>query len=1447
MLAAGIGVFDSSTDTFSLRNSASAGAADAEFQLTATGTLPVVGDWNGDHQDDFGVFDPATATWSLRYSAEDGDANGGVFQFGQSGSIPVVGDWNGDGRDDIGTFKAGTWTLRYGASPGLANAGTFNFGAADAQPLVGDWNGDGIDGIGVFKTDTRWNLKQTASATADSAGSFLFGPAGVAVVGDWDGDGRDGIGVYEPAAARFNLRQTANAGIANAGVFVFGDPNLAPIAGEFAAPPAPEDALATIQLPPINLDLLGVEINTSPITVNISSEQGDGKLLGNLLNTASTLVDLNGASQALNTVLDSTVDLLNSADLVVNAGSGDLDNATAGNQQVLELFVAPVHLDLLGVVVDTSPIRVTINAHSGDGLVLGNAVTTLMNLFNPPLPDKLDIDFLNTKIDDLLTQLNDQLPGIDPAPVDPVPISEGQILNVTVPPLDVNLLGLKLETSPITVNASAETGDGLLVGNVLTTALKTLDATPENLAELNTNINGILAKVVGVLNSSNLVLGSGVVDALPAALQTLLGVDLTAPAEGSSAPILDLMIASSDGTSPPVDVDLLGLVVTTSNIEAHLSAVTGDGYVLGNLLYNVANLADPGGPSGLLNLLNILGAGNLDDSGDTAGGSVTPTASPPEELLTLTVKPLDIDLLGLELKTDPIVVNLGLQDGDGKLLGNLLSGITTLINVDGLSAAVNNVLSATVELVNSASLLVDGVDSGSFDTGEEAVTPVLDLFVAPVHLDLLGLVATTEPIHLTLDAHSGDGLVLGNIVKELANVFNPPLPDKLNIDDVNQRLADLIDRVNDQIPLIPPAETPPVTLEDDQFLELTVPALNVDLLGLLLQSTPITVNAFAKEGNGLLLGNVLTTVLNTVDATPENLTGLNTNLNTLLAKVVGVLNASHLVLSPDALGVLPTVLQTLASPLLIADQQGETSDILDLLISSDSAAGPPVDVDLLGLNVSTSNIDAHLKAQTGDGKLLGNLLYNAANLLNDGLPTSLLSILAQLGSLTPIEAPKIVLGGTIPYLENAAGKLLAGVANLYDINSADFAGGQLTVAIAENRDIHDRLEIINQGPAAGQIGVSGSQVTFGGVVIGSSSGGFGDSPLVVKLNASSTVDAVQALLRNITFRTLSDAPSELVRTVTFELSDGDGYISNMATKFVSVTAINDAPLLNALLSPVLTTIQEDAVNLASTQVSTLVSGAVTDPDAGALRGIAVTSASNFWGTWQFSLNGGTTWQAMNEPTSSAALLLPGWAHVRFLPKADFNGTVKLYYRAWDQTAGTVGGALNIAGNVGDTKSLSTAYDSASLTIKPVNDAPRLVLGGTIGYVHDSPAITLAASALVSDIDSPNFGGGRLRVRITDGASNSNRLLIGAGFTIDGNNNVLQGSTIIGKRVSNGFGTNELVITFNWKATPAVVQQLVRAITFRTVGGSTDKRTVLFKISDGDGGLSDEAVKTVNVS
>ena len=109
-----------------------------------------------------------------------------------------------------------------------------------------------------------------------------------------------------------------------------------------------------------------------------------------------------------------------------------------------------------------------------------------------------------------------------------------------------------------------------------------------------------------MLNASSLILPANAISSLSQVLQTLAVPNLVNSTGTASAPILNLAIASTDGTSPPVDVNLLGLQVTTSNIQAQLLAQTGDGQILGNLLYNVANLLNPGGSLSLLTILNAL-------------------------------------------------------------------------------------------------------------------------------------------------------------------------------------------------------------------------------------------------------------------------------------------------------------------------------------------------------------------------------------------------------------------------------------------------------------------------------------------------------------------------------------------------------------------------------------------------------------------------------------------------------------------------------------------------------------------------------------------------------------------------------------------------------------------------------------------------------------------------
>ena len=171
------------------------------------------------------------------------------------------------------------------------------------------------------------------------------------------------------------------------------------------------------------------------------------------------------------------------------------------------------------------------------------------------------------------------------------------------------------------------------------------------------------------------------------------------------------------------------------------------------------------------------------------------------------------------------------------------------------------------------------------------------------------------------------------------------------------------------------------------------------------------------------------------------------------------------------------------------------------------------------------------------------------------LPTKIVSVVAR------NDAPVIGAFDTqVTYTENAAPILLDANATVADADSANFAGGKLSVWISANGQSTDRLGIRHVGNAAGQIGVSGTTVRFGGVSIGTFTG---TTSFLITLNANATPAAVQALLRNITFTSLSEYPSVLNRTVKVMLTDGDGGTSNLPTKLVSVVARNDAPVIGA--------------------------------------------------------------------------------------------------------------------------------------------------------------------------------------------------------------------------------------------------------------------------------------------
>ena len=290
--------------------------------------------------------------------------------------------------------------------------------------------------------------------------------------------------------------------------------------------------------------------------------------------------------------------------------------------------------------------------------------------------------------------------------------------------------------------------------------------------------------------------------------------------------------------------------------------------------------------------------------------------------------------------------------------------------------------------------------------------------------------------------------------------------------------------------------------------------------------------------------------------------------------------------------------------------------------------------------------------------------------------------------------------------------------------------------------------------------------------------------------------------------------------------------------------VNAAPVLNANVPSRQTNVRENATKPAGQMVRNFASSTIVDADVGALQGIAITAASDYHGKWQYSTNDGVKWTSMKQPTDSAELLLPGYAKVRFIPNTSFHGTVRLWYRAWDQTSGNIGGTLPSAGNQGGSKSLSTAWKSAALTVSPTNDYPSLTLGGTIGYSLNGNRTVLASAAIVTNADRTNLVGGELNVQIWNGADESNRLGIAGPFVVSGTQ-ITHNGVQIGTLQSNGSGHNRLTVMFYGSATQSSVQRLVRAITFRTVDAtSTMDRIMSFVVTDGDGRKSSMLYKKV---
>jgi hypothetical protein len=259
----------------------------------------------------------------------------------------------------------------------------------------------------------QFNLERLEPIT-DSAGIAV----GIAAVGDLLG--ADGTMVKEDFAWPLDLAATQAA-------------NASAVAGDFNAQ-ATCDILELV-LAPLHLDLLGLVVDLSQVILTITGETGAllGDLLCGLLGGIDLLGTLLGLLDQINDILGSGAlgaltgvlailgglflldNFTNTGDQILANGTiSDTDGTTAvlpasgpvdlaatrvatapavagdvnalATCDILNLVLGPIHLDLLGLVVDLNQVTLNITAEQAPGNLLGNLLCAVANLLNGPAP-----------------------------------------------------------------------------------------------------------------------------------------------------------------------------------------------------------------------------------------------------------------------------------------------------------------------------------------------------------------------------------------------------------------------------------------------------------------------------------------------------------------------------------------------------------------------------------------------------------------------------------------------------------------------------------------------------------------------------------------------------------------------------------------------------------------------------------------------------------------------------------------------------------------------------------------------------------------------------------------------------------------------------------------------------------------------------------------------------
>ncbi|MCU0709152.1 MAG: cadherin domain-containing protein [Pirellula sp.] len=324
-----------------------------------------------------------------------------------------------------------------------------------------------------------------------------------------------------------------------------------------------------------------------------------------------------------------------------------------------------------------------------------------------------------------------------------------------------------------------------------------------------------------------------------------------------------------------------------------------------------------------------------------------------------------------------------------------------------------------------------------------------------------------------------------------------------------------------------------------------------------------------------------------------------------------------------------------------------------------------------------------------------------------------------------------VLDTSIEYIENNPPIAITSSATVVDRLPGDYSTGSMIIEMFPVKGATDIITLDYSG-TSGLVQV-GSLVFLNGTPIAQFSRS-SDTNLRLEFNASTTVEAIEALVNSIRFEASGDQPDTFARSVMITLSKGS--FRGTTNVQVDVISVNDAPIA---ITSFMDEINEDTTNPPGNTVAQLIDRGVVDPDSTRGTGIILTGVASGSGRWQYDI--GTGWNDVANLSPSNGLVLGPSSKVRFLPVLNFFGDAPvlsyyaldpLYRGGFSSPSGVV--RANVQ-SVNDPSSISVAAGQIRQVVRPANDAPSAVPPFPIASAtQDTPFVFEVPSSLFTDID-----------------------------------------------------------------------------------------------------------------